>query len=140
MEAASDPAKMDGSTITDGPNPVQKDGNEAGEREQEVLKAQLAGASVWLSPARFVLSCMSVFDGFVLAVSTVAAIVGGVVTPLAMVGLHSRSFQERATLAFVLALTMFTRADPCRPHGSVVSRLLCGRNRLPVIQCPDHGN
>ncbi|KAL4767271.1 P-loop containing nucleoside triphosphate hydrolase protein [Aspergillus nidulans var. acristatus] len=86
---------MDGSTITDGPNPVQKDGNEAGEREQEVLKAQLAGASVWLSPARFVLSCMSVFDGFVLAVSTVAAIVGGVVTPLAMilVGRMGQSFR-----------------------------------------------
>lgn len=59
----------------------------SGENEKAVLDRQIAGPSIYLSSARFLLSCTSVFDGVVLIVSAVAAIIAGAANPFAMVSL-----------------------------------------------------
>lgn len=55
------------------------------EHEQQILTQQIAGATSYLSSARFVWNCTSSLDGVILTISALAAIAGGVVTPVAMV-------------------------------------------------------
>ncbi|KJK60903.1 hypothetical protein P875_00042898 [Aspergillus parasiticus SU-1] len=59
------------------------------EDEKAVLDRQTAGPTAYLSSARFLLSCTSKVDGVILVTSSIAAIVGGVATPLAMLLLGS---------------------------------------------------
>lgn len=58
-----------------------------GESEKAVLEHQIAGPSKYLSSVRFLLSCTSAFDGVVLIVSAIAAIIAGAANPFAMVSL-----------------------------------------------------
>ncbi|KAE8143651.1 P-loop containing nucleoside triphosphate hydrolase protein [Aspergillus pseudotamarii] len=59
------------------------------EDEKTVLDRQTAGPTTYLGPARFLLSCTTKVDGVILMISSIAAIVGGVGTPLAMLLLGS---------------------------------------------------
>lgn len=58
-----------------------------GESEKAVLDRQTAGSLKYLSSARFLLSCTSAFDGVVLIISAIAAIIAGAANPFAMVSL-----------------------------------------------------
>lgn len=70
--------------------------------EQQILTQQIAGATSYLSSTRFVWSCTSSWDGIILIISALAAIVGGAVTPAAMVCTMLMAFLILQTANFYL--------------------------------------